>query len=123
PDIRTKCAIQSHDGGSILHIPREGNHLFRMYVDLGEGDENDGGRVRETTQEQVEQRANEIMHPYTLEVRDVAWRSVYEVGHRVTDSFHDADTDPRVFILGDACHTHSAKAGQGMNVSMQDGWN
>src|SRR5699024_117509 len=38
-------------------------------------------------------------------------------------SFHDADTDPRVFILGDACHTHSAKAGQGMNVSMQDGWN
>src|SRR5699024_3338038 len=36
PDIRTKCAIQSHDGGSILHIPREGNHLFRMYVDLGE---------------------------------------------------------------------------------------
>src|SRR5699024_3931973 len=77
PDIRTKCAIQSHDGGSILHIPREGNHLFRMYVDLGEVDENDGGRVRETTQEQVEQRANEIMHPYTLEVRDVAWRSVY----------------------------------------------
>ena len=24
---------------------------------------------------------------------------------------------------GDACHTHSAKAGQGMNVSMQDGFN
>ncbi|NNG35681.1 phenol 2-monooxygenase [Nakamurella sp. DB0629] len=30
---------------------------------------------------------------------------------------------PRVFIAGDACHTHSAKAGQGMNVSMQDGFN
>ena len=30
---------------------------------------------------------------------------------------------PRVFIAGDACHTHSAKAGQGMNVSMQDGLN
>ncbi len=28
-----------------------------------------------------------------------------------------------MFIAGDACHTHSAKAGQGMNVSMQDGWN
>jgi phenol 2-monooxygenase len=25
--------------------------------------------------------------------------------------------------MGDACHTHSAKAGQGMNVSIQDGWN
>ena len=27
PDIRTKCAIQSSNGGSILHIPREGGHL------------------------------------------------------------------------------------------------
>ena len=55
--------------------------------------------------------------------------SVYEVGHRVTDRFDDvtpADIGrrtPRVFITGDACHTHSAKAGQGMNVSMQDGFN
>jgi phenol 2-monooxygenase (NADPH) len=30
---------------------------------------------------------------------------------------------PHVFIAGDACHTHSAKAGQGMNVSMQDAFN
>ena len=28
-----------------------------------------------------------------------------------------------MFIAGDACHTHSAKAGQGMNVSMADAWN
>jgi Phenol hydroxylase, C-terminal dimerisation domain/FAD binding domain len=28
-----------------------------------------------------------------------------------------------VFIAGDACHTHSPKAGQGMDVSMQDGFN
>jgi phenol 2-monooxygenase len=28
-----------------------------------------------------------------------------------------------VFIAGDACHTHSAKAGQGMNVAMADAWN
>src|SRR4029078_10981355 len=33
------------------------------------------------------------------------------------------DRLPRVFIAGDACHTHSAKAGQGMNVSMNDTWN
>ncbi len=37
PDIRTKCAIQSN-AGQILLIPREGGHLFRMYVDLGEAD-------------------------------------------------------------------------------------
>ncbi|MEV5542135.1 FAD-binding monooxygenase [Saccharopolyspora shandongensis] len=129
PDIRTKCAIQSHDGGSILHIPREGNHLFRMYVDLGEVSADDNGAVRNTTQDEVEARANVIMHPYTVTVKHVCWRSVYEVGHRLAEKFDDVPEQlvgirsPRVFITGDACHTHSAKAGQGMNVSMQDGWN
>ncbi|MBO0810593.1 MAG: FAD-binding monooxygenase [Microlunatus sp.] len=129
PDIRTKCAIQSHDGGSILLIPREGNFLFRMYVDLGEVHDEDRAAVRNTSQEEVEAHANRILHPYTLSVKKVCWRSVYEVGHRLTDKFDDVPArlvgsrTPRVFITGDACHTHSAKAGQGMNVSMQDGWN
>jgi phenol 2-monooxygenase len=129
PDIRKKCAIQSAGGGNILHIPREGNHLFRMYVDLGEVDERDGHKVRATTIEGIIAHANAILHPYRLDVRHVAWHSVYEVAHRLTDRFDDAHAhgasavDPHVFLLGDACHTHSAKAGQGMNVSMQDGWN
>ncbi|MGO4229383.1 FAD-binding monooxygenase [Arthrobacter sp. YAF34] len=129
PDIRLKCAIQSHDGGSILLIPREGGHLFRMYVDLGEVPADDRGAVRKTTIEQIIAKANAIIHPYTLDVRNVAWHSVYEVGHRLTDRFDDVlpgelgTRTPRVFITGDACHTHSAKAGQGMNVSMQDGFN
>lgn len=126
PDIRKKCIIHS-EAGSILHIPREGNHLCRIYVDLGEVDKADGGRVRKTPVEAVIDRANAIVHPYTLDVRDVAWSSVYEVAHRLTDRFDDEATSPdgkaRVFLMGDACHTHSAKAGQGMNVSMQDGWN
>ncbi|GAB3406028.1 FAD-dependent monooxygenase [Schumannella luteola] len=129
PDIRLKCAIQSHTGGSILLIPREGGHLFRMYVDLGEVPEGGSAAVRATTIEQIIAKANEILTPYTLDVKDVAWHSVYEVGHRLTDKFDDVAHEhvgtrtPRVFITGDACHTHSAKAGQGMNVSMQDGWN
>jgi len=137
PDIRTKCAIQSHDGGNILLIPREGGYLFRMYVDLGEVLPNDNGAVRQTTIEQIIAKANQILSPYSLDVKNVAWHSVYEVAHRLTDKFDDvpvglpaaapADAEggrvPRVFIAGDACHTHSAKAGQGMNVSMQDGFN
>jgi phenol 2-monooxygenase len=128
PDIRTKCAIQG-EKGSILLIPREGGHLFRMYVDLGEVDPATHHAVRNTTIEQIIHKANEILHPYTLDVRNVAWHSVYEVGHRLTDRFDDVLPEelgtrtPRVFITGDACHTHSAKAGQGMNVSMQDGFN
>ncbi|WP_300342874.1 FAD-binding monooxygenase [Nesterenkonia sp.] len=129
PDIRLKCAIQSRSGGNILHIPREGGHLFRMYVDLGEVADDDGGRVRQTSLDEIIAKANAILHPYSIDVRHVAWNSVYEVGHRVTDKFDDVPAEltgertPRVFIAGDACHTHSAKAGQGMNVSMQDGFN
>ena len=126
PDYRKKAIIHS-EAGSILHIPREGNHLARIYVDLGEVPEDDGGKVRRTPLETVIERANAILHPYTLDVKHVAWNSVYEVAHRLTDRFDDEATSPdgraRVFLLGDACHTHSAKAGQGMNVSMQDGWN
>ena len=129
PDIRLKCAIQSDSGGSILLIPREGGHLFRMYVDLGEVTAEQAAEIRKTTVEEIAAKANEILHPYTLEVKHLAWNSVYEVGHRLTDKFDDVPAEltgeqtPRVFIAGDACHTHSAKAGQGMNVSMQDGFN
>lgn len=42
----------------------------------------------------------------------------YQIGQRVGDSF---SLKERVFLAGDAVHTHSPKAGQGMNVSMQDG--
>ncbi len=126
PDWRIKAAINS-EHGNILHIPREGGYLSRMYVDLGEVAADDDHRVRQTPIEEIIRRANEILHPYSIDVKEVAWHSVYEVGHRVTDGFDDVaegvDRDPRVFLTGDACHTHSAKAGQGMNVSMQDGFN
>ncbi|MFY9713557.1 MAG: FAD-dependent monooxygenase [Microbacterium sp.] len=126
PDWRTKCAINS-EAGNILHIPREGGYLSRMYIDLGEVAGDDNHRVRQTPIDEIIRRANAILHPYTLDVKQVAWHSVYEVGHRVTDGFDDvidgSGRTPHVFLTGDACHTHSAKAGQGMNVSMQDGFN
>jgi phenol 2-monooxygenase len=129
PDIRLKAAIQSADEGNILLIPREGGYLVRLYVDLGEIDPNNRAAFRENTQETVIATAQRVMRPYTLEVKDVAWFAVYQVGQRVTDRFDDVPPEqigsrlPRVFIAGDACHTHSAKAGQGMNVSMQDAFN
>ena len=118
PDIRTKCSIQS-EAGNILLIPREGGFLFRMYVDLGEVPPDDNGAVRKTSLDEIIAKANEILHPYRLDVKDVPWHSVYEVGHRLTDRFDDVPVEavgtrtPRVFIAGDACHTHSAKAGPG----------
>lgn len=125
PDIRRKSIIQSSDGGNILLIPREGNHLVRMYVDLGEVGADAEHDVRTTPIETIIERAAAILAPYRLDVKHVAWSSVYEVAHRLTDRFDNAPDEgaPNVFLAGDACHTHSAKAGQGMNVSLQDGWN
>ncbi len=129
PDIRLKAAIQSADEGNILLIPREGGYMVRLYVDLGEIDPNNREAFRENTQEMVIGTAQRVLRPYTLDVKSVAWFAVYQVGQRVTDRFDDVPADqadsrlPRVFIAGDACHTHSAKAGQGMNVSMQDTFN
>jgi phenol 2-monooxygenase len=129
PDIRLKAAIQSADEGNILLIPREGGYMVRLYVDLGDIDPNNREAFRDITQEKVIEIARRVLHPYTLDVKSVVWFAVYQVGQRVTDRFDDVPVDqiasrlPRVFIAGDACHTHSAKAGQGMNVSMQDTFN
>src|SRR6476619_684677 len=128
PDIRLKTAIQSADEGNILLIPREGGYMVRLYVDLGEIDPANREAFRLITQEQVIQTAQRVLHPYTLDVRSVVWFAVYQVGQRVTDRFDDVTADeaasrlPRALIAGDACHRHSAKAGRGMNVSMQDAY-
>ena len=129
PDIRLKAAIQSAEDGNILLIPREGGYMVRLYVDLGEIDPANREALRLIKQDDVIETARRVLRPYTLDVRDVIWFAVYQVGQRVTDRFDDVTPedagkrDPRVFIAGDACHTHSAKAGQGMNVSIQDGFN
>ncbi len=127
PDWRLKSLIQSAHAGNILLIPREGGNLVRLYVDLG--DVTDRAHVRQITAEQVIATAQRVLNPYRLDVHEIAWFSVYEVGQRLADTFDDVPASevgtrqPHVFIAGDACHTHSAKAGQGMNVSMQDGFN
>ena len=129
PDIRFKSLIQSAADGSVLVIPREGGYLVRIYVELSTLEEGERVASRKITAEDVIAKARRIFNPYTFEVKEVAWWSVYEIGQRLADRFDDVPEDeigtrlPRVFIAGDACHTHSPKAGQGMNVSMQDTFN
>jgi hypothetical protein len=49
------------------------------------------------------------------------WFGRYQVGQRVASRF--SDDEQKVFIAGDASHTHSPKAAQGMNTSMHDSLN
>lgn len=128
PDIRKKCVIQSEGEGNILIIPREGGHMVRIYVEMDKLAANERVTHRAITLDDIVGAAQRILRPYKFEAKSVSWWSVYEVGQRITDHFDDASPtrgarDPRVFIMGDACHTHSAKAGQGLNVSVQDAFN
>jgi phenol 2-monooxygenase len=114
PDIRKQCIMQS-DAGSILTIPREGGAMVRVYVELGPGTV-----ARDVTLEHIQTASRQVFRPYHLDFAHVYWWSVYPIGQRISDHFAEAN---RVFLTGDACHTHSPKAGQGMNVSLQDGYN
>jgi phenol 2-monooxygenase (NADPH) len=129
PDVRMKCLIQSESDGSMLIIPREGGYLARFYVEMETLAAGERVKSRNITSDALIAAAQRILKPWTLDVKEVAWWSVYEIGQRLTEKFDDVPAGleskrmPRVFIAGDACHTHSPKAGQGMNVSMQDAFN
>ncbi|MGI9261294.1 MAG: FAD-dependent monooxygenase, partial [Woeseiaceae bacterium] len=129
PDIRIKSIIQSAEEGNVLIIPREGGHLVRFYVEMDKLSESERVSNKKITPEQLIAASQRILHPYTLDVKEVAWWSVYEIGQRLCDGFDNVPSGdagaglPNVFIAGDACHTHSPKAGQGMNVSMHDTFN
>jgi phenol 2-monooxygenase len=123
PDIRKKCVIQSADQGNIIIIPREGGYMIRVYVEMDKLAADERVTHRAITRDDVVAATQRIFHPYTFEPKAFGWWSVYEVGQRIAERFDDSPQNPRVFIMGDACHTHSAKAGQGLNVSVQDAFN
>lgn len=60
------------------------------------------------------------MSPYELAYDFCDWWTAYQIGQRVGNSF---SYDGRMFLAEDAVHTHSPKALQGMNVSMQKAYN
>ena len=127
PDIRLKSLIQSASDGNLLIIPREGGYMVRLYIEMDKLNKNERVSNKRITSSRLVRVAQNILYPYKFDVKEIAWWSVYEIGQRLSESFDDTINDEienaRVFIAGDACHTHSPKAGQGMNVSMADTFN
>ncbi|KAI1633037.1 phenol hydroxylase [Biscogniauxia mediterranea] len=121
PDIRMRCAIHSAENGSLMVIPRE-NKLVRLYIQLKEVTPDASGRADRSkiTPDLIFSAAKKILSPYNIDYEYCDWWTAYQIGQRVGTNF---DAHGRVFLAGDAVHTHSPKAGQGMNVSMQDAYN
>lgn len=118
PDIKMKCTIHS-DAGSIMVIPREAN-MVRLYIQIASSTDEDWNPRKSATTEQVQQAAKRIMKPYWIEWDRVEWYSVYPIGQGIAERY---TLDERVFMGGDCCHTHSPKAGQGMNTAFLDAQN
>ncbi|EMC91619.1 hypothetical protein BAUCODRAFT_38727 [Baudoinia panamericana UAMH 10762] len=118
PDIKMKCTIHS-DAGSIMVIPREAN-MVRLYIQIASSTDPDWHPRKTATTEQVQEAAKKILKPYTIEWERVEWFSVYPIGQGIADRY---TLDERVFMGGDCCHTHSPKAGQGMNTAFLDAQN
>ncbi|PSK34046.1 Ubiquinone biosynthesis monooxygenase COQ6, mitochondrial [Elsinoe australis] len=122
PDIRNRCSVHSESSGSLMVIPRE-NSLVRLYVQVNEiKPDAETGRADRSkiTPELILKSAQKVLAPYKLEYKHCSWWTAYQIGQRVGTNF---SKNERIFLAGDAVHTHSPKAGQGMNVSMQDTYN
>ncbi|RGP62561.1 hypothetical protein FSPOR_9140 [Fusarium sporotrichioides] len=142
PDIRNRSAVHS-DAGSVMIIPREqiatGDYLTRLYVQVpGEVEATqDAGMDKKSadkkrrgavTLDYIFEQARAVFAPYEIKIKEGTepdWWAAYQIGQRMAPNFSAKTFDglERVFIVGDACHTHSPKAGQGMNVSMMDSFN
>ncbi|KAF7556722.1 hypothetical protein G7Z17_g1211 [Cylindrodendrum hubeiense] len=115
PDLWSKTVVFSEEHGSVLIIPRERN-MTRFYIEMKTSETS-----KDLGEEYVKQQARLILAPYHVEWRSVEWFGNYKVAQRVAARF--SDPQRRAFIAGDASHTHSPKAAQGMNTSMHDSWN
>ncbi|KAL2075058.1 hypothetical protein VTL71DRAFT_8838 [Oculimacula yallundae] len=151
PDLRRQSSMNGGEftgglkGGFI--VPRErlsnGDWLTRLYLDMSvtnnEADLSDNTPAepqQQATKEKrdritealILERAADLFHPFRFQVKKgtkVHWWAAFSLSQNLAKSFilQDSYLHPRVFITGDACHSHSPRQGQGMNVSIQDAYN
>ncbi|KAJ6627688.1 FAD binding domain-containing protein [Mycena sp. CBHHK59/15] len=106
PSSRSKgVAIESKKHGNILWTPTDNGRTRIGFVNI--------------TAEVIMEVAKEVLLPFTLEFLTLDWWTVYEIGQRIAETFRAGP----VFLAGDAAHTHSSGAAQGMNTGIHDAIN
>ncbi|KAI0109101.1 FAD binding domain-containing protein [Nemania sp. FL0031] len=116
PKPRAYCAIESPTHGNVLWVG-----LDRGATRIGYAFTDDRANAYvEFNEEAAIKEAIAAVKPFTLEFERVDWWTIYTVGQRIAKRFSVSN---RVFLVGDACHTHSSGAAQGMNTGIHDAVN
>ncbi|KAJ5670349.1 uncharacterized protein N7477_005712 [Penicillium maclennaniae] len=71
------------------------------------------------TQDITMQEAVESTKPFNVKFKEVHWWTLYQIGQRIAKDFLKG----RIFLCGDAAHTHSSGAAQGLNTGIHDAVN
>ncbi|KAG9241642.1 FAD binding domain-containing protein [Calycina marina] len=116
PKTRVYGAIESPTHGNVLwaaldHGATRIGFAYTAERQKGYKEFNEAAAVAEAIQS---------VKPFNLKFKQVDWYTVYSVGQRIAKSFFTSDC---VLLAGDACHTHSSGAAQGMNTGMHDSVN
>lgn len=108
-DLRVRSFVTTSQGAMGI-VPRE-NGMIRIGVNL------EGIDRSQVSPETIIAEAHKLLTPYTMNFSYCDWYAVYQSNQRLGTSFSKSE---RVFLAGDAVHTHSPKAGIGLNFSLQD---
>lgn len=116
PKPRAYCSIESPTHGNVLWVG-----LDRGATRIGYAFTDDRAKAYAEFNEQAAvKEAISAVKPFTVEFEHVDWWTIYTVGQRIAKCF---SVDGRFFLVGDACHTHSSGAAQGMNTGIHDAVN
>ncbi|PCH02089.1 Peptidase C12, ubiquitin carboxyl-terminal hydrolase 1 [Penicillium occitanis (nom. inval.)] len=117
PIKRAYGAIESKTHGNVLWAPLDHGATRIGYAFTPEIAAKYPGGV---TEEVAVKEAIESMRPFNVKFTEVHWWTLYTIGQRIAKDFSTKD---RIFLCGDAAHTHSSGAAQGLNTGIHDSVN
>lgn len=116
PKPRTYCAIESPTHGNVLWAALDHGATRIGYAFTAER----AAKYAVFDEAAAVAEAVAACKPFEVEFERIDWWTIYSVGQRVAESFYVKDA---VFLAGDACHTHSSGAAQGLNTGVHDSSN
>ncbi|KAL1969142.1 hypothetical protein VTN77DRAFT_396 [Rasamsonia byssochlamydoides] len=116
PKPRTYCAIESPTHGNVLWAALDHGATRIGFAFTPERQK----AYPIFDEEAAVAEAIASVKPFSLSFKEVHWYTIYSVSQRIARHFFIKDC---VFLAGDACHTHSSGAAQGMNTGIHDAVN